>query len=170
MAEYRLDSLLNFLGINEIFPSPESINKFTTLFCEKLLILCEGLLELLSDSNSNDDDQQRFLVFIAHFPSGASLRTLNHLASIIRFKKFIKFDGKQYDIENIKDIPICMFVGKDDKLATLEDNRILRNTFLKSNILHFYKEYENVGHATFFLNKNNEYLIDVLRCLEDFNK
>lgn len=169
MAEYRIDSLFALLGINEILPSPESVNKFTSILCEKLLVLCDGMLELLSDSNFHDDDQERLLVFISHFPAGTSQQTLKHLASIIREKDFVRLDGKKYHLENVK-IPVALFVGKDDKLATVEDNRILRNILLESNSLRFYKEYDNMGHATFFLNKNDEYLNDVLRCLNDFDK
>lgn len=170
MAEFRLDSLFSLLGINEILPSPDSVHKFTTLICEKILSLCDGLLEMIADSNANDDNKNRFLVFVSHFPSGASLQTLKHFAKIIRMKKFVKLHNDQlYMLDNVSQLPIALFVGRDDKLSTVEDTRELRNTLLKSNVLHFYKEYDNMGHATFFLNKHLEYVEDVLRCLNDFN-
>lgn len=170
-AEYRLDSLFSLLGINEIFPSPDSIHKFTALLCEKITSLCDGLLEILSDANPNVDDKESLLVFVSHFPSGASLQTLEHYGSIIRNKKFGKYDNEEaYDFNQIKEIPIALLVGSDDQLSTVEDNRILRNNLLELNLLHFYKEYENMGHATFFLNKKDDYIKDVIRCLKDFQK
>jgi pimeloyl-ACP methyl ester carboxylesterase len=171
MAEFRLDTVFSVLGINEILPSPDSVHKFSTLICEKIVSLCDGLLELLADSNPNVDDKERLLVFVSHFPSGASLKTLKHYARIIRNKKFLKFDkDEEYNFDNIRGIPIALLVGKDDKLSTVEDSRILRNKLLISNVLHFYKEYDNMGHATFFLNKSKDHLDDVLRCLTDFQK
>jgi hypothetical protein len=169
MAEYKLDSIFSLLNIYEIMPSPESVHKFTTILCEKIMVLCDGLMELLADSNFSDDDQERFLVFIGHFPSGTSLKTLKHFGNIIRNKDFVRFDGKRYNLDNVKNIPISLMVGNDDKLSTVEDSRILRNQLINNNSLHFYKEYKNMGHATFFLNKNLEYINDIIRCLSDFN-
>lgn len=171
MAEYHLDSALEILGTREVLPSPDSVHKFSTFICEKIVALCNGLLELISDSNPNVDDKERLLVFVSHFPSGASVQTLKHYAKIIRKKKFINYKKQEeYNLDNISGVPIALFVGKDDKLSTVEDSRILRNKLLSTNVLHFYKEYDNMGHATFFLNKSKEHIDDVLRCLEDFRK
>lgn len=169
MAEYKIDSILNLLGINEILPSPQSVHDFTTFLCEKIQSFCDGLLELLSDSNASVDDKESMLVFVSHFPSGTSIQSLMHFGQIIRDKKFASYEKKEeYNLQKITQVPICLFVGKDDKLSTVEDNRVLRNILLESEVLHFYKEYENMGHATFFLNKTKEYLEDVLRCMRDF--
>jgi lysosomal acid lipase/cholesteryl ester hydrolase len=171
VAEYKIDSVLELLGLSEILPSPQSVHDFNTFLCEKIQSLCEGLFELLSDSNPSVDDKQSMLVFISHFPSGTSLQSLMHFGQIIRNKKFASLDSKEdYQLEKISGVPVCLLVGQDDKLSTVEDNRILRNILLQSEVLHFYKEYENMGHATFFLNKTSEYLDDVLRCLKDFHK
>ncbi len=170
VAEYKIDSILNLLGVNEVLPSPQSVHEFTTFLCDKIQSLCDGLLELLSDSNPSVDDKERMLVFISHFPSGTSLQSLMHFGEIIREKRFASFQKKdEYKLENISGVPFCLLVGRDDKLSTVEDNRILRNTLLESEALHFYKEYDNMGHATFFLNKTKEHIYDALRCLKDFN-
>jgi lysosomal acid lipase/cholesteryl ester hydrolase len=170
VAEYKIDSILQMLGLSEILPSPQSVHEFNSFLCEKIQTLCEGLFELLSDSNPSVDDRESMLVFISHFPSGTSLQSIMHFGEIIRNRKFASLETKEeYNLEKISGVPLCLLVGQDDKLSTVEDNRILRNILLKSEVLHFYKEYENMGHATFFLNKTSEYLSDVLRCLKDFD-
>ena len=170
MVDYGLDSLFKFLGINEVLPSPSSVNKMSSIICDNLFVLCTGMLENISDSNINNDNEKRFLVLMGHFPSGASLKSLNHFSTIIKNKDFVDFKyKKRYDYSSKVEIPVALLVGRDDKLATPEDARVIRNEFLENNNLHFYKEYENMGHATFFLTKTKEYLIDVLKCVEDFN-
>lgn len=170
VADYGLDNLFKFLDINEVFSSPSSVNQLSAVICDNLYILCSGLLQMLSDNNLNNDDEKRFLVFVSHFPSGASRKTLNHFSLIYKSKDFISLKDKtKYDYSSKTEIPIALFVGKEDKLSTPEDARFIRNAFLKNGNLHFYKEYDNMGHATFFLTKYKEYIYDVLRCVEDFN-
>ncbi len=169
-GEYSLDNLFNIMDITEVFPSPSSVNKLGAVICDNIYILCSGLLQMLSDNNINNDDKNRFLVFVSHFPSGTSLKALNHYSLIYKEKKFINLKTKrEYDYFSKIDIPICLFVGKEDKLSTPENAREIKTNFWKNGNLHFYREYENMGHATFFLTKTKEYIVDSLRCLEDFN-
>ena len=69
---------------------------------------------------------------MGHFPSGTSLRCLLHYAQIINTERFQYFDfgssknkevyGNKYPpiipIETIDKVPIAMFVGTQDGLAT----------------------------------------------------
>lgn len=170
VAEYNIINLFKFLGINEIFQSPSSVNKFSAIICDNLYILCNGLLKMLSDNKTNFDDEKRFLVFISHFPSGASRKTLKHYSLMFKNKEFMDINtGKKYLFEDKFEIPVALFVGKEDKLSTPEDARFIRNQFMKEGNLHFYKEYEGMGHATFFLTKTREYINDVIRCIKDFD-
>jgi len=170
VADYGLDKLFDILDINEIFPSPASVNKISAIICDHLYVLCSGMLQILSDNNVNNDNKNRFLAFVSHFPSGASLKTLNHFRLIYKKKDFIDFKyRRKYEYSSKIDIPVSLFVGKEDKLSTPEDAREIRNNFWKNGNLHFYKEYDNMGHATFFLTKTKEYINDVMRCLEDYN-
>jgi lysosomal acid lipase/cholesteryl ester hydrolase len=170
VADFNIISLFKFLGINEIFQSPSSVNKFSAIICDNLYILCSGLLKMLSDNKTNFDDEKRFLVFISHFPSGASRKTLKHFSFIFTKKEFLDLNTqKKYNFEDKFEIPVALFVGKEDKLSTPEDARNIRNAFMNNGVLHFYKEYEGMGHATFFLTKTKEYINDVIRCIEDFN-
>lgn len=168
IAEYSLDKIFNLLGIQEVFNSKQEINQFTKIVCDKFKYICNEALEIVSDRNVKNNDPDKFLVFASHFPSGTSSKNIIHFAKIIRDKKFEDFDGRQYNLRLIIDFKIGLFVGKDDKLSSIEDSRILRKQLLESNSISFYKEYTNTGHATFFLNKDLEYIHDLLNCLVHF--
>lgn len=169
LAVTKLEEFLSFFGFHELFESNIITTKFTQFTCKKLRMLCDGVLELLADSNYNDNDPERFRVFLGHFPSGCSLKTLKNFAEMVRKKRFVNInDGTDYDLEKIKNFPISLFVGKDDELATVVDNRILKELLEKNNSLYFYREYDDVGHATFFLNKNNVFLDDIIKIVKEF--
>ena len=84
------------------------------------------------------------LVFLGHFTSGSSVKDLSHFDQLVRNKSFAQFDYvtskniKIYgnptppanDLSKIQN-KVCLFVGKDNRLATVADNRILRDIFSK---------------------------------------
>jgi lysosomal acid lipase/cholesteryl ester hydrolase len=71
---------------------------------------------------------------MGHFPSGSSMKNMNHFQQIMSRKQFAKFDyGKKtnmkvygtkdppiYNLSNI-DVPIRLYKGDYDKLADSED-------------------------------------------------
>jgi len=65
---------------------------------------------------------------------------------------------------------VCLFVGKDDRLATPADNLILKATLTKIGKLTWHKEYDNMGHLTFFVPKDFTYNNDIVNCLNEFEK
>ena len=167
VAKTNLDALFKIIGINELLDSNKSVEKLQLVICKNVGILCTGLLSLIADANVTDDDMDRFLVFVGHFPSGTSLQSLIHYADNIRNGWFVEYLNKApYKLEEIRGIPIGMFVGKDDMLATVADNRILKD-ILDKDTLKFYKEYDNMGHATFFLSKTNSHIEDLIRFLDN---
>ncbi len=161
VASSQLDSLFNYLGIKELFESSASVTKIELLVCKTAGLFCNKLLQLISDENPKNDDKDRLLVFFGHFPSGSSLQSIHHYAEIVRAKKFQQLNNEEYKLENITGVPIGLFVGNEDELATVQDNRILK-TRLSADVLKFYKEYEDMGHSTFFLSKTNAYVPDLL--------
>jgi pimeloyl-ACP methyl ester carboxylesterase len=165
-ADYNLDSIFEFLRINELLTSTATLEQIQLILCKNVGIVCTGLLNMLADSNINDDDMDRFLVFVGHFPSGSSSRSLKHFASNVRNGLFADPTGQAYPVTSIKDIPIGLFVGNDDKLATVADNRELKDILNSNGTLKFYKEYEDMGHSTFFLSKTNKYVEDLFVFLE----
>ena len=70
------------------------------------------------------------------------------------------------DLSKIAHVPIAMFVGKFDMLATTTDNRLLLPQ-LKS-VVH-YGEYD-LGHSSFMIAKDMSYFTeDVMRVINEHN-
>lgn len=170
MAESRIDYIFEKLSINELLNNPKAVDDFQVIVCRYVGIFCSGILNILADFNPKYDDMDRFIVFISHFPSGTSLRTLQHFSQSIRKNIFAPYQSDvPYKMDNIKNIPIGLFVGKQDLLATVQDNRILRTSLESNGVIRFYKEYEDMGHATFFLSETNKHMDDVLKFLEMYS-
>jgi len=172
VARYRIDYLFEKLKIVEILQNTDSTNRFQALLCSYLHIFCEGLLSILADANvDKDDSKERFLVFVAHYPAGTSLRSLQHFADSINKERFGPLGSNEnYNLHNINGVPISLFVGKDDRLATVEDNRILKEILEKNGALKFYREYDDTGHCSFFISEHNSHIEDMVREIEDLNK
>ena len=183
LANSKLDYILSYLGINEFLPNLNAVNEIKSLLCNKLHIICDGVLELIMDANAADDDPDKIDVFHGHFPSGTSLRDVMHFSQLVRSKKFAQFDygtvqnmvnygqneAPEYDLSKIMN-KVCLFIGKNDRLATIADNRILRDKLISIEKLVFYKEYDNMGHLTFFVPKDFSYNEDIKNCLMEFEK
>lgn len=104
-----------------------------SLICGTIPQLCEFGVYLLCDEDTDLDDSTRLNDYVGgHFPAGTSLNSLIHYAQILKAKQFQYYDyGKNGNedhygqktppiipIQNIRgDVPIAMFVGKEDELA-----------------------------------------------------
>jgi len=183
VARSKLDVLMQYLGVNEFLPSSASVSNLIVWLCDVLQVVCDGILEMLADSNAEDDDPEKFPVFLGHFPSGTSSKDLTHFAQNTRSKLFAQYDygteknmelykqptPPEYDLTKIQN-KVCLFVGKDDRLATPADNRIFNETLKKIGMSTWYKEYDNMGHLTFFLPKDFSYNNDLMNCMKEFEK
>jgi len=74
-----------------------------------------------------------------------------------------------YDLNKIKNIPIALFVGADDRISTVTDNRILKDILENNQSLDFYNEYANTGHASFFISSSNNFINDILIKLKEYS-
>lgn len=92
-------------------------------------------------SNQKIDNPEKAKVFEGHFPHGSSVRALAHYAQIHNGKKFVKYNygsakknreayGQDepplIDLQKIKEVPIAMFVGEQDNIVSVKDNRWLK--------------------------------------------
>lgn len=162
---------LELLKIDELLQGWESIYLLDSLICKYTPSLCHLVLDLIADKDSSqNNDEDRFKVMIAKFPSGASLDSFKHFAKIIKSKAFVQLDGTPYNLDIIKDIPIALFVGTDDRLATLADNRILKKILENNNSLIYYKEWPDMGHSSYFISKTNDFAKDVVSIAQSYNE
>jgi hypothetical protein len=139
--DYKIDILLMARSYNELFSNPASLETFQGAFCNILKYFCKNFLNLIADSDPIYNDMDRFLVWIAHYPSGSSLQSVQHFFQSIRSKSFAPFEAIEahYELKNIKNIPIGFFVGKQDLLATVEDNRKLKTALESNDMVKFIK-------------------------------
>ena len=171
LIDFKIDSFLKFLGLVELFKDSEATSNLQKIICSKFGILCKSLVNELSDNNFSNDDYDRFYIFISHYPSGSSLKSTLHLAQNYRNKNFGMFDtNKNYNLYNIKNFPVAIFLGKNDKLSTIKDNAILIDILKKNKSLDFYKVYENTGHVSFYVSKTNVFMEDILRKADEYSK
>lgn len=169
LKNFDVDNKLNSKDINEIFPFDPDLIDLNIKINKVYPTFSHALLEMTSDEVSWVNCPDRIKVYFSHFPSGTSLKSITHFKQIIESKKFQKFDfGKEenlkiyknelpleYDLSKIKDIPIILCGGLNDKLTHINDIRWLKSQIEFNNTKFFsYYEFDYMGHASFLLNSN----------------
>ena len=77
------------------------------------------------------------------------------------------FDTREFDISAANAVPVALFAAKDDKIATVEDARLLRDQ-LHNSLVH-YQEIDG-GQTTFLIGKEMAYFTeDVVSLLQKFH-
>lgn len=89
LVELHLDQLISKLGFSEIFRNTQMMINSEKFFCTELKIFCKGVLEIIADFNSIDDDLDRLIVLLSHFPSGTSVKSFSHFAQALEIKTFL---------------------------------------------------------------------------------
>jgi len=103
-----------------------------------------------------------------------------HFKQILLSKKFQKFDyGKdenlkrynsaappEYDLSQIKEVPIALFCGSKDQLASKDDYLWLREQLLDT--LCYFKEF-NLGHMGFLIPPNRQHFYEMLELCKAYN-
>lgn len=72
----------------------------------------------------------------------------------------------EIDLKEITDVPIAMFVGKQDTLANINDNRWLRDE-LDHTLIH-YQEFD-ASHASFVVGSDMSYFETVIELVQVHN-
>lgn len=168
------------LGIYEFFPANWLTTGAFRLLCGTIPALCELGDYLIADEDISLDDTNRLQVYMGHFPSGTSLRSLDHYGEILNNDRFQTYDfGKSgnrahynqdsapdVNLQAISTVPIAMFVGSSDELADVTDNRWAKTQMEK--VLVHYKEYP-LGHLSFMIAKDMSYFDDVMGLVAKYN-
>jgi hypothetical protein len=154
------------LGVYDIF-QPLSTSR---VLCGFIPDLCK-LGGMLSDTDLDVNDIDRTAVFFSKMPAGASIQSFEHFSQIHSAKKFQTFDygpakNKQFygqedpldiPVHKISKVPIGMFVGQYDKMASLIDSREAHARMKQA--VKFYKEYP-LGHLAFLVAKDMSYFTE----------
>jgi lysosomal acid lipase/cholesteryl ester hydrolase len=182
LSKISMHKLLNQIELLEICPNSEGTQKVLNFMDKYANGLTNFVLGLISDEDSKQcNDKNAMSVYLNHYPCGCSLKCLIHFIQIIDNKKFVFFDYQkeanfhiynqivppEYDFSKIKDIPIILIGGENDKLSTREDIKWLVNE-LKENVI-YAKIVENMGHLSFLIGKEFTWFNDVLKIIiKDF--
>mgnify|MGYP001806788458 CR=1 FL=1 len=82
----------DLLGIYEFFPANWFDTGAMRLLCGTIPALCELGDFLVADEDISLDDEKRLQVYMGHFPSGTSLRCIDHYAQNINHDRFYSYD------------------------------------------------------------------------------
>jgi len=115
------------------------------------------------------DSEDRFQVYMGHFPAGASVQSLWHYAQNINSHNMQLFDWgsaslnrQKYGqdtppvvfLNKITDVPVAMFVGTEDDLGDPTDTRWARDTIASGGQAVVHYEEMAAGHASFLIGKD----------------
>ncbi|CDW73802.1 ab-hydrolase associated lipase region family protein [Stylonychia lemnae] len=181
MFRSNVESLMKIskvLKIYDIFQPNQLTTGSSQLICGYIPDFCK-LGSLIADENLDLNEGKRAGVFFSHFPSGTSIRSLEHFSQIKSSGRFQTFDfgparniqrygtEKPYEIpiQDIKKVPVAMFVGSLDLLSSQQDGEKTLEK-MKNDVV-FYQVYK-LGHLGFMIAKDMSYFTrDVLSVLEN---
>ena len=171
-----LSKAIQTLGITEMFPgtcSKSSPTKWlTSAFCTMASFFCNLFMGLTDNRPSYNNDAITKTIGY-YYPAGSSTRSLVHFQQLMLLKdegnrKFMKYNygtnmniqkygtpnPPEYDLGKIK-IPVALFVGNEDNLATVPDVNVLIQQLQakKVNVKAYFYPY--CGHATFVWAKDS---------------
>jgi len=175
VAKWRAEKLLQLLGIYRFMSFFHTLDTIEDTVCQYLPFICKKVMDFVADA-------KRSCSFCGLFPVETSAKDGIHLLQNIRTKKFGQFDYEsknmeiygqelppEYDLTRIKN-KICLFVGKDDVLATTDDNREFNDILKKIGYSTGYFELDKIDHTGFFTTENFDYNEQVMNCVSEFEK
>lgn len=170
----QLENLSFFPCKDEVFPYHPQEENEENINSKEIKKIYKNIL--LNSYSSNPD---RVDVYLSHFPSGTSRQMLDHFKQIFKKKVFAKYDygylknqrvysqykAPIYNLDNIKNVKILIYTGKDDKISNIKDVRWLKDILDKNDVIIDYQEYENIGHSSLLIPNNIMWFNYVLRKL-----
>jgi lysosomal acid lipase/cholesteryl ester hydrolase len=173
----RLERLFERIKVYELLPRNEKLSKFVY---DRFPDFGSRLLTLICEKNIEDNNLEYLPVYLKHSPAGTSYKSFLHFEQIYNSQRLQEYDygietnmrvygsprPSVYDLSTIKDIPIALFFGKNDKFTHKNDINFLIKQ-LGDNLI-YYKIYPNMGHLTFILPKEVGWFNDVLTLIEKY--
>ena len=149
----------------ELIPDPQVESAFSSFMLDPEHV--DLALFFASDDEPGTVSELAKYNMVGHFPSGTSFQTLNHFRQLIQKGTFEKYDYgfeenyKRYgqmqpptfDLSKINTVPIAMFMGSGDLLASPKDYKWTIDQMVNANIV-YQKEYPKMGHMYFLAPTN----------------
>jgi lysosomal acid lipase/cholesteryl ester hydrolase len=174
----KIDILCEKLSFWEVLCSDSQLEKVSSWVMPKFPFLSHLMMELISDSNSQNYNAKRMSIYHSHIPGGSSIKAISHFVQMSKVDSFRMYDygkkinleiygteePKEYDLKTVHDFPVALFSGREDMVAHPEDVKWLVDQ-LGENIV-CDKKYEKMGHSTFVIGENMEWFKDVIDLLD----
>lgn len=133
----------------------------------------EFSLRFISDTKKSKNNSERMAVYFSKYPNPSSTKDIKLFDKMFKTDEFKNYE----DENNVQDYPLKSFnvktyikVGKEDMLVPPEGGQKLRSS-LNDNIIMEYKEYDNMGHISFFMHDGSStYLQDVINDVKKINE
>jgi hypothetical protein len=87
-----VSTTLRTLRIYEIYPANWINSNFFKQLCGALVDICKMMDLILADANPDLNDGVAIQNYVAHYPSGSSLKQMEHITQLVRAQRFLKFD------------------------------------------------------------------------------
>lgn len=125
--------------VNSVFAPPNAAIKYLApIVCEPMYIrkeVCGNIVFLATGFDWDELDDSRIDAYLAHMPSGTSLKNIAHYGQLVNSGRFAHFEhgilGNQmrynrtrspdYDLTKIRSKSIALFVAQNDWLASPKD-------------------------------------------------
>jgi lysosomal acid lipase/cholesteryl ester hydrolase len=168
---------------DEILPDNQYLTKINNKFAKYYPTLNHAIMELASDEISLVNCPDRLKIYLAHYPSGTSYKSLNHFKQISEAQRFQAYDfgypeenekrygtkkPKEYNLGNIEGLNFIICAGKMDKLVHIDDIQWLYDQLKDKNNVSLH-QFQFMGHLSFLLSNDitwfNFVLIDIYKHL-----
>ena len=184
LANLDIDKIVGFLGVHEFLPTSKLLRWLLPSVCKVTPLLCESVIYLFAGLDLGDLDKSRLPVYVAHFPSGTSVKNTGHWAQGVRVDKYEMYDyglfgneqhykslsPPQYNLTSIQHPPTAIFYGKNDVLADpLDVSKLIAE--LPLNTVIFKQFSDKFAHLDYVWGKNAYQLVypDVVRLMGKYN-
>lgn len=182
-STHKFLHMLMFLGYYSFFDHPIIsnfvIDKIIKLFCVTNTVICNFIIEHISDRDPKNLDHEQIEYFLKHFPGRASIQSMEHYAQMIakeeselrKFdfgpKKNVEVYGSVfppvYDLSRI-DVPVYMYYGNNDLLSTGPNVAKLESVLRHQKT----RYYDDWGHWSYFVAKEvDRFIKDVVNDIKE---
>lgn len=155
-----LYTFLNTLGKEEVLPNSKVNEVLGRTVCTLSPIACELGTFFMCGEDFQGFNRSRTPMYMSHYPTGTSLRNMDHWGQMITTGKTQKYDfGKKGNMEHYGQetapeyymsnmtVPVSIFTGGHDPLADPKDVEIVKATF--ANVIDFQMHVPEYNHIDF---------------------
>lgn len=180
----KLDFIaMKIFGVTELLPFSPEAQYFFSFFSKYFKFLPNMIAEIVGDKNSGMiTNYNRLNLFFTHGPSGSSAKALCHLVQMFRSDTFCLYDyGKEenkkkygtdcppeLNLDHVKDFPIALFSGQNDRLSHPKDVEWLEAK-IKDTII-YKNSFEHMGHISFHMANNIDWFSEGFRLINKYSR